>query len=56
MRVLFAILIAGGLALVLAGAAPGPFVLTLLGMLVLTGTAAVGVAALMQRPGPYAHH
>jgi hypothetical protein len=57
MRILLATLSAGGLALLVAGAtAPGLFLLSLLGMLVLTGTAAVAVAALMQSPGPQAHY
>ena len=57
MRILLAALIAVGLALVVAGAlAPGHFVLSLLGLLVLTVTAATGVAALMQHAGPRAHY
>ena len=57
MRILLAVLIAGSLALVVVGSlAPGLFVLTLLGLLVLTGTAAIGVAALMQHPGRHANY
>jgi hypothetical protein len=57
MRILLAVLLAGSLALVVVGSlAPGLFVLTLLGLLGLTGSAAVGVAALMQHPGPHAHY
>jgi hypothetical protein len=56
MRILLATLSAGGLALIAAGAvSPGLFVLSLLGMLVLTGTAVVGLAAVMQSTGPQAH-
>jgi hypothetical protein len=56
-RILLAILIAMSLTLVVVGSlAPGLFVLALLGLLVLTGTAAIGVAALMQHPGPHAHY
>ena len=57
MRILLAILSAVAIALVAAGAvSPGLFVLSLLGMLVLTGTAAIGVAALMQNSEPQAHY
>jgi hypothetical protein len=55
MRVLLAVLIAAGLALLVVGAIdPQLFVLSLLGMLLLTGTAAVAVAGTMQRVGPHA--
>jgi hypothetical protein len=56
-RILLAVLIAVSLTLVVVGSlAPGMFVLALLGLLGLTGTAAIGVAALMQHPGPHAHY
>ena len=55
MRVLLAVLIAAGLTLLVVGAIePQLFVLSLLGMLVLTGTAAVAVAGAMQHVGPHA--
>ena len=55
MRALFAVLIATGLTLLVLGAIdPQLFVLSLLGMLVLTGTAAVAVAGSMQQVGPHA--
>lgn len=53
MRVLLAVLLAAGLALLVVGAVqPQLFVLSLLGMLVLTGTAAAAVAGAMQHVGP----
>ena len=55
MRVLFAAFLALGLALVVIGAsAPEHFVLSMLGMLVLAGTAGVGIASSMQH-GPRVH-
>ena len=57
MRVVLAFLIAAGMALFFVGAAtPGMFVLSLIGMVVLTGAASIGLAAIMQRPGPRAHY
>ena len=57
MRVLFAALVAAGLALLVVGAVdPQLFVLSLLGMLVLTGTAAAAVAGAMQHVGQHAPH
>lgn len=55
MRVPLAVLIAVGLALLVLGATdPQLFVLSLLGMLVLTGTASAAVAGSMQHLGPHA--
>ena len=54
MRVLFTILMAAGLALVAAGSFdPGLFVLSLLGMLVVAGTASAAVAGAMQHVDPH---
>jgi membrane-bound ClpP family serine protease len=56
MRALLVTLMALGLALVVAGAVtPDLFVLSLLGMLVLAGTASVAIAGSMQN-GPRPHY
>ena len=56
MRSLILIPLAGGLTLFLIGAAaPGLFVLSLLGMVLLAGTAAVGLT-FVQHGGPRAHY
>ena len=57
MRVLLAVLLAAGLALLVVGAInPHLFALSMLGMLVLTGTAAIAVAGAMQHVGPHTSH
>ncbi len=57
MRILLVALIAASLTLVVVGAVtPGLFVLSLLGMLLLTGAASMGIAAVMQHTGPRAHY
>ena len=57
MRTLFAVLTAAGLVLLVIGAIdPHLFVLSLLGMLVLAGTASAAVAGTMQRVDPHAPH
>lgn len=55
MRTLLAVLLLAGVVLLVAGAAvPELFVLSLLGLLVLAGTASVALAA-MGPPGPRLH-
>jgi hypothetical protein len=55
MRALLAVLIAAGVALLIIGAAdPQLFLFSLLGMLVLAGTASAAVAGAMQHVGPHA--
>ena len=57
MRTLLLILLAVGVALVTIGAVePELFVLSLLGMLVLTGTASVALAAALHRGPPHAYY
>ena len=56
MRTLIAFLLLVGAALLVAGAAvPQLFVLSLLGLLVLTGTASVALAAALGQRGPRLH-
>jgi hypothetical protein len=53
MRIVFLVLVAAGVALVTVGAVvPELFVLSLLGMLVLTGTASVALAGAAHHPRP----
>ena len=57
MRILLAVMLAAGLALLVAGAAdPKLFLLSLLGMLVLAGTASAVVAGAMQHVRSQAPH
>ena len=57
MRVLVVLLTVTGVALLVVGAVdPQLFVFSLLGMVVLTGVAAVSVAGSMQHSGPHAQH
>lgn len=58
MRMLLLLLLAVGVALLMTGAVvPELFVLSLLGLVVLTGTASVALAAGMEHPGPpHARH
>ena len=57
MRILLALGIAAGLALFVVGAlVPGLFALSLIGMVVLAGAASLGLAAVMQHPGPRANY
>jgi hypothetical protein len=53
MRILLALGIAAGMGLFVVGAlVPGMFALSLIGMVVLAGVASLGLAAVMQHPGP----
>ncbi|TQN41930.1 hypothetical protein FHU33_1319 [Blastococcus colisei] len=57
MRTLLLFLLATGVALVTIGAAePELFVLSLLGMLIIAGTASVALAAAHHRGPPHAYH